>query len=967
MTYPRLAATEDALQTYKTSFSLSAQDLALVNAIRGGPRRLARALLLVWARSKQAVAASPAELPEPILTMITSQLGLSPAVLAQYKNKPTLHTADVRAVQDYLHLHPFTPEAAHQLREYLSTQIKQTGDTSSLLEAADDWITRQGIMRPIGRTALERIVYRVRPEAERELFESVANQLTQAQRDQLDALCQTNQGKSPLANLAAEPRVISSKTICDECHRLTVIRAVTPDPIDWKLVRPPRISQWAAIVRRLPAQALRRYPPAKRYTLLLAFLSVRRQEITDAIVEMFDTLIGHVFAQVTLDQRAVITNQAQATRTSARIFRKIALVLLDSRVPSPSVRDEIFQRLPRNRVRALTEQSQSLEEDEIDLFFALLKGRYAWVRTFSRAVLQTLHFDAPRPKDSVLKAIDVLRMMEREHRKKVPKDAPLDFVPQRWLRAVVQSDGVNRRAWELSLLFQIRQALRSGDLTVEGSYRYASWDAHLYKPDCWKQQRGFWFARSSLPQDGAAYLTQTKADLHTLTMKAAQHASENTLFQVSDNKLRLREREQTQMPPATASVRRSLISLLPRIGLPQLLLEVDSWTRFTSAFAHLSARRRPTLDQMGALRPTLFAVLVAEATNVGLTTMAASSGIPYAQLMRVYDWYVREETLQQAIRILIAQYQRLPLSSIFGSGTTSASSALRLGATDSGPPILHDQSSADTRRGVTLYNHVSNQGVQFWTSVVNPLAGDAAYILDGLVLQDFLPVDEHTMKTPGCTDLLFGAAHLLGYQLEPDPHSLLSQPLSRAREAASYGPLAPILQNPIRDSLITSQWDEMNRLVASLKDKLVAPSLIIPKLEMMGGNALLVEAFQEVGRIARTHYILNYLEDVSLRQRMLTDQNKAISLHALAQAVFFGRQGYFTDRGYEANHTRALILSLVLNAIIVWNTFYLEAAFATLAKRGQPVSESIWPHLSPILWEHLHMTGDYHFGNEFLA
>ncbi len=967
MTYPHLAATEGNLQAFKTGFSLSAQDLALINAVRGSPRRLARALLLIWARAKQAIATSPAELPEPLLTQITAQLGLSPAVLAQYKNKPILHAADVRAVQEYLHLRPFTGETAHQLRDYLYTQIKQTGDTSRLLEAADDWIAQQGIMRPIGRTALERIVYRVRPEAERDVFESIANQLSQAQREQLDALCQTNQGKSPLANLAAEPRAISAKTIGDECHRLTLIRSVTPEAIDWKQVRPPRISQWAAIVRRLPAQALRRYPSAKRYTLLLAFLTVRGQEISDTIVEMFDTLIGHVFAQATLDQRAVITNQAQANRTSARVFRRITMVLLDARVPSDSVREEIFERIPRNRVRALTEQSRSLEEDETDLFFALLKGRYAWVRTFSRAVLQTLHFDSPHPDSPVLKALEVLRSMDREHRKKVPKDAPLDFVPQNWVRAVVKRDDVNRRAWELSLLYQIRQALRSGDLTVKGSYRYTPWNAHLYSPDCWKQQRGCWFARSSLPQDGAAYLAQAKTDLHTLTMRAAQHAADNTLFQVSENRLRLREREQTQMPPATASVRRALISLLPRIGLPQLLMEVDSWTRFTSAFAHLSARRRPTLDQMGTLRPTLFAVLVAEATNVGLTTMAAASGIPYAQLMRVHDWYVREETLQQAIKILIAQHQHLPLSTAFGSGTTSASNALRLGATDSGPPIFHDLSSPDSRRGVTLYSHISNQGVQFWTSVVNPLASEAAYILDGLVLQDLLPIQEHTTKTPGCTDLLFGIAQLLGFRLEPDPHSLLNQPLSRVREAASYGPLAPILQNPIQDDLITAQWDEMSRLVASFKDKLVAPSHIVSKLETMCGSAPLVAAFQEVGRIARTQYMLNYLDDLSLRQRILTDQNKALSLHALAQAVFFGRQGYFTDRGYEANHTRALILSLILNAIIVWNTFYLEAAVATLAKRGQPVPDNIWPHLSPILWEHLRVIGDYHFGDESLA
>jgi hypothetical protein len=106
---------------------------------------------------------------------------------------------------------------------------------------------------------------------------------------------------------------------------------------------------------------------------------------------------------------------------------------------------------------------------------------------------------------------------------------------------------------------------------------------------------------------------------------------------------------------------------------------------------------------------------------------------------------------------------------------------------------------------------------------------------------------------------------------------------------------------------------------------------------------------------------LEYIDDEQLRRRVLVGLNKGETLHSMARAVSFGRQGRFADRGYEAQLNRASALSLVLNAMVVWNTRYFEQAKAKLEKQGHPVQENVWQHLSPILWEHIHLVGSYHF------
>ena len=44
---------------------------------------------------------------------------------------------------------------------------------------------------------------------------------------------------------------------------------------------------------------------------------------------------------------------------------------------------------------------------------------------------------------------------------------------------------------------------------------------------------------------------------------------------------------------------------------------------------------------------------------------------------------------------------------------------------------------------------------------------------------------------------------------------------------------------------------------------------------------------------------------------------------------------------------------------MLWNTVYLERAVKALREQGQAVSDDLLPHLSPLGWEHINLTGDY--------
>jgi TnpA family transposase len=61
--------------------------------------------------------------------------------------------------------------------------------------------------------------------------------------------------------------------------------------------------------------------------------------------------------------------------------------------------------------------------------------------------------------------------------------------------------------------------------------------------------------------------------------------------------------------------------------------------------------------------------------------------------------------------------------------------------------------------------------------------------------------------------------------------------------------------------------------------------------------------------------------------------NKGEARNALARTVFFHRLGEIRDRSYENQRYRASGLNLVIAAITLWNTVYLERAVDALRER----------------------------------
>jgi hypothetical protein len=92
--------------------------------------------------------------------------------------------------------------------------------------------------------------------------------------------------------------------------------------------------------------------------------------------------------------------------------------------------------------------------------------------------------------------------------------------------------------------------------------------------------------------------------------------------------------------------------------------------------------------------------------------------------------------------------------------------------------------------------------------------------------------------------------------------------------------------------------------------------------------------------------------------RQLTVQE---SRHRLARAICHGGRGRIRQAYREGQEDQLAALGLVLNAVVLWNTRYLDAAVAQLRIEGHEIKDEDLARLSPLKGRHINFLGRYLF------
>jgi Domain of unknown function (DUF4158) len=448
---------QDDLAVY---FLLSADDTREVNRQREPFNRLGYALQLCALRYLGVVPTDFTATPEVVVTFVAEQLAIAPRVLALYDNRET-QSDHRRHVRTYLGFRPATPMDVYALQTWLLARALEHDKPTLLLQLACEKLYRERIVRP-GVTRLERFVATAREQAHEETFRQLTPLLTDERQTLLDGLLQPDAttGRTLLSWLRQEAVSHAASHIIATLTKIVFLHDA--GVAQWHLasLNPNRAKWLAQIGWKSTNQALQRMAPEQRYPVLVAFLQQALLPHTDIAVELFDQCVWGCHSEAKQELEEFRKAVARSTNAKLKLFRELGTVLLDDDIEDSEVRAVSFERVPKKALHEAIAETQGLirprPDDAIDFF----GKRYSYLRQFVPLWLQTLTLRAQGLDDTVLRAVAVIRDLDRvPTRRPVPKDAPMALVTDAWRPYIREPDGeISRRYYELCTLWHLRSA-----------------------------------------------------------------------------------------------------------------------------------------------------------------------------------------------------------------------------------------------------------------------------------------------------------------------------------------------------------------------------------------------------------------------------------------------------------------------------------------------------------------------------
>jgi hypothetical protein len=83
--------------------------------------------------------------------------------------------------------------------------------------------------------------------------------------------------------------------------------------------------------------------------------------------------------------------------------------------------------------------------------------------------------------------------------------------------------------------------------------------------------------------------------------------------------------------------------------------------------------------------------------------------------------------------------------------------------------------------------------------------------------------------------------------------------------------------------------------------------------------------------------------------------------------LFFANRGEFRSGDYEEIMNKASCLTLLSNAVLVWNTMAIMKTVTELRAAGETILDEDLTRISPLMHQHVIPNGTYHFARSNLG
>lgn len=718
------------------------------------------------------------------------------------------------------------------------------------------------------------------------------------------------------------------------------------------------------------AHEMSRHAPARRITLLAAFLCGRCQEATDQVVSTFLDVIRKVEKR----GEQALTQEMVANLGSIYNGKRLihSLVKAADQRRSVPAWDLLLDVVGPEKLQAILAELDSKDVPFEQAKAERIQQKFRGYRQMVAPLLKCLKFQASSPRqEPLLKALTIIRRYAGSKQSYLPASVtiPRELLTKPW-RCLVekktdQGIRVVRTALELCVLSKLEKALKCKEIWVEGAYRFRDPSQDL--PAEWESRRGEDYRRLALPADGREFVRELQARLRASLVRANEAIGRGrpertaTVRRSSDGK----QAHIHSPKPATREERIFLKELKTRIqrrygmlDLLDILLEADRQVDFTRFFRTSGQRRVLSKEEA---RRRLLLVLFSLGTNLGLRRVqtAAGSSCSYDDLRYFFSRYVSLEALRSANIALVNRILALRNPELWGPGNTCASDGKHLAAWDRNP--VSEWHPHYTGRGVMIYWHVSTNAVCIHSQVKAIRSTDVAPMIQGLVHHDTtMPIEANYVDSHGQSLVAFAFCRLLGFELLPRLKRIRNEKLCLPEVglAGELVHLEGILGRSIRWDRIAEQYDDAVRHAVAIGEGIAPTESILRRFNRNNRAHPTYKALTELGRVEKTLFLCRLLSDNSLGQLIHEALQGMESWNSCVPFICFARKSELQSNDPAVHELSVAAIHLLQNALVLANTLMVERVLADrqLKEQMQPDDRRA---LTPLFTAHVNPYGEF--------
>lgn len=986
-------------------FFLDDEDRDLISKRRGDHNRLGFALQMCTVRYIGLFLEDPLNVPWPVVEHLAEQLEIEdPSCLKEYTERPKTAYEHAWEIRDAYGYHQYEdPAHGRFFRTFLHGRAWTHAEGPvALFNHAAGWLRRHRVLLP-GVNVLARQVSEVRAISEKRLHATIAKAALRADPalpGDLVATLKTPEGTrySELERMRRPPTRSTGTAMKGALQRVEDIAAFGLGRLKLEQIPPNRLSVLARYGLGTKAPKLERTAEPKRTAILTAVMRHLEAKAIDDALDLFEILMATRListAKRSTDKQRLSTlpQLEKASRIVARAA-KVFIEKLESIEESGGEVDvaalwRVLEEVaPRSVMSGAAATVVTLVPQDGDSAQTALRGalalRYNTVKPFLSLLGETPALEAATGGVRILAGVKKLPALSRRkvgEKPLLPREIDGTLVPPHWHKAVYANAGqpegtVDRDAYVVCVLEQLFRALKRRDIFASPSHRWSDPRACLLMGTGWESVREDVLAGLSLDEDAEQHLRELIEVLDATWRQMAERLEEvgddaKISLEVQSSgraKLNVEKLHALGEPKSLALLRGRVEKMLPKIDLPDLLFEVNAWTGFLDAFVHLGDGK----TRMKDLSTSIVALLVSEACNIGMTPVInpGHEALTRSRLVHVDQYYLRTTTLAAANAALIEAQAQVPIVQFWGKGLLASVDGLRFVVPVRTINAAPSPKYFATKKGITWLNAINDQVAGIGQMVVPGTPRDSLFILDALLnLDGGVKPEMVATDNASYSDMVFGIFKMLGYRFSPRFKDLEDQRFWKAQmpgaePAEGYGALEALASNnKVNVNKVLTAWPDMLRVAGSLVTNQVRAYDLLRMFGHEGRPTPLGQAFAEYGRIAKTLHLLAVVDPVddTYRRQMHKQLTVQESRHKLAREICHGKKGTIHQTYRDGMEDQLGSLGLVLNAVVLWTTRYLDAAVAQLRTEGHEIRDEDVARLSPLKHKNLNLLGRYNF------